>query len=64
MIISSYTLAKILEPALLALEPPHSGEVFMHLAESNPPEPIFKSIKIAGVDAACASRWMTIDRRL
>ena len=54
---SSFTLAKILEP-------PQNGEVIMHLAESTPPEPIFKSIKIAGVDAACASRWMTIDRRL
>ena len=47
---------------MLALEPPHSGEVFMHLAESSPPEPSFKSIKIAGVGAACASRWKTIDR--
>ena len=54
---SSYTHAKILEP-------PHNGEVIMHLAKSSPPEPNFKLTKIAGVDAACASRWMTIDRRL
>ena len=43
------------------LEPPQNGEVIMHLAESSPPEQIFKITKIAGVDAACASRWMTID---